>query len=360
MQDANQSALIIGVTGSIGRVVAAALLNRGWHVRAVHRDPLQASVDLPKSIRWVKGDAMHLADVVKAARGTTLIVHAANPPKYRNWRGLALPMLDNTIAAARICDARILLPAPIYNFGPDASRVLNEQAPQNPRTRKGQVRVEMELNLRKASVSGVRSIVVRAGDFFGPGARNSWLTQGIARSLGREDPVLYPGPPSVGHSWAYLPDLAETMVRLVESERPLSAYEVFHFRGHWFERGGEIAELVCQVRGLGTERIKRFPWRAIKWGSPFVDAFHEMLEMRYLWDVPLQLDNEKLRSFLGDEPHTPTTIALAAALGVNHQLCADAAAVDQLAGPGAATLNSSQTQIESPYPDNCGSFLGRA
>ena len=29
-----------------------------------------------------------------------MIVHAANPPGYKNWRGLALPMLKNTIAAA--------------------------------------------------------------------------------------------------------------------------------------------------------------------------------------------------------------------------------------------------------------------
>jgi nucleoside-diphosphate-sugar epimerase len=313
----NQTALVIGVTGSIGREVAAVLMGRGWQVRALHRNPAQAVVTsaLPQSIQWVKGDAMQMNDVIAAAHGTTLIVHAANPPNYRNWRGLALPMLDNTIAAAKAGNARILLPATIYNFGKDAPQLLMESSPQNPRSRKGQVRVEMELKLQQASLDGVRSIVVRAGDFFGPRAGNSWLTRGMTSSSPLLRSVSYPGPSSIGHSWAYIPDLAETMVRLIECERPMGAYEVVHFRGHWFERGVSLAELVCRLRGMNPARIKQFPWWAIKLASPFFAVCREMLEMRYLWQVPLQLNNEKLRALIGAEPHTPIETALAATLG---------------------------------------------
>jgi nucleoside-diphosphate-sugar epimerase len=317
MQNAIRTALVIGITGSIGREIAGTLLRRGWRVRALHRDPSAARISgaLPGSVQWIKGDAMRSNDVVAAALGTELIVHAANPPNYRNWRGLALPMLDNTIAAARTSNARILLPATIYNFGADAPGVLKENSPQIPATRKGQVRVEMELRLQKSSLYGVRSIVVRAGDFFGPGAGNSWLTRGMVRARGRIRSVYNPGPPEVGHSWAYLPDLAESMARLVEYEGPISAYEVFHFRGHWFERGVEMAERVCRVSGASNQRIKPFPWWTIKLAAPFVNACHEMLEMRYLWQVPLQLDNTKMRAFIGEEPHTPIDVALTATLG---------------------------------------------
>jgi nucleoside-diphosphate-sugar epimerase len=223
-------------------------------------------------------------------------------------------MLDNTIAAARNSHARILLPGTIYNFGSNAPRVLAENTPQIPTSRKGQVRVEMELKLQKAGLEGVRSIVVRAGDFFGPGAGNSWLTRGVVTTRGQVRSVYYPGAPEVGHSWAYLPDLAETMVRLVDCERPMSAYEVFHFQGNWFERGVDMAELVCRALGISNQRIKPLPWWAIKLASPFVNVFHEMLEMRYLWQIPLQLDNSKLRAVIGAEPHTPLEEALAATL----------------------------------------------
>ncbi len=316
MHSATRTALVIGITGSFGREAAGALLRHGWQVQALHRDPSAAasSSKLPNSVQWLKGDAMHSSDVVEAARGTELIVHAANPPNYRNWRGLALPMLDNTIAAARSSNARILMPATIYNFGANAPTVVTETSPQIPTSRKGQVRVEMELKLQKASLEGVRSIVVRAGDFFGPGAGNSWLTRGMIMSRDRARSVYYPGPRDVGHAWAYLPDLAETMTRLIACGRPMSAYEVFHFRGHWFEHGVEMAEGACRALSISKHRIKPFPWWAVKLGSPFVNACREMLEMRYLWQISLQLDNSKLRALIGAETHTPLEEALAATL----------------------------------------------
>jgi nucleoside-diphosphate-sugar epimerase len=317
MPNTIQTALVLGITGSIGREVAAVLAARGWQVRALHRDPeaAQAAAALPKSVQWIQGDAMRQDDVVAAASGAMLIVHAVNPPNYRNWRALALPMLENTIAAAKSSNARILLPATIYNFGADSALTLTESSPQIPTTQKGRVRLEMELKLQQASLYGVRSIVVRAGDFFGPGAGNSWLTRGMVRPRGQLRSVYYPGPPDVGHCWAYVPDLAKTMVRLLECEGPTAAYEVFHFRGHWFERGAQILELVCRSRGLSTRRIKPFPWWALRLASPFVAVFREMLEMRYLWQRPMQLDNAKLCALIGAESHTPIDAALEATLG---------------------------------------------
>src|SRR5262245_6593235 len=83
--------------------------------------------------------------------------------------GLVLPMIDNSIAAARASTARILLPGTIYNYGPNAYPVLREDAPQHPLTRKGAIRVELERPLAEASHNNVRTIVLRAGDFFGAG-----------------------------------------------------------------------------------------------------------------------------------------------------------------------------------------------
>jgi nucleoside-diphosphate-sugar epimerase len=100
----------------------------------------------------VEGDALNPADVVKAAPGASLIVHAVNPPGYRNWAQWVLPMLESSISAARASGARILLPGTIYNYGPDAFPVLREDSPQNPQTRKGKIRAEMERRLRAAAV----------------------------------------------------------------------------------------------------------------------------------------------------------------------------------------------------------------
>jgi nucleoside-diphosphate-sugar epimerase len=311
------TALILGITGGIGNEVALALLRRGWRVRALHRNP--ASIRLPEDVRskveWVTGDAMKREDVVAAARGVSAIVHAVNPPKYHNWAGLVLPMLDNTIAAAREHGARIVLPGTIYNFGIDAFPVLSEYSPQQPHTRKGRIRVEMENRLRDAAALGVRTLIVRAGDFFGPRAGNNWFSQGLVAGSGPVRRVMYPGPRSLGHSWAYLPDVAETVARLLEAEDRLEPFAVFHFRGHWLERGVEMAETISRVAGLRGRKIFPFPWWAIRLASPFVEVFREMLEMRYLWNVPAELDNTKLLAVIGTEPHTPLEEAVRRALG---------------------------------------------
>ncbi len=317
MSDATKTALVLGITGSVGREIARVLYGRGWRIRALHRNPDAAgkAAGLFPDVQWLQGDSMQVADVVLAAEGAALIVHAVNPPNYHNWRGLALPMLENTIKAAHTHGARIVMPATIYNFGPDAAPVLKENSPQRPPTAKGAVRVEMEMMLQRASLYGVRSLVVRSGDFFGPGAGNSWLTRGMVRATRRAKSLSYPGTPTVGHSWAYLPDLAETVARLLESTRPLANYEVFHFGGHWFERGVELAEVICRLGNLPFRQIKPFPWWALKLAAPFVEVCREMSEMRYLWEVPLRLDNGKLCAHIGEEPHTPIDAALLATLG---------------------------------------------
>jgi uncharacterized protein YbjT (DUF2867 family) len=108
-------ALVTGATGGVGGEVAAALLRHGWRVRGLARDPDRARRGGPKGVAWVAGDAMRQAEVVAAAHGAAVVLHGANPPGYRNWRGLAIPILRNAIAAARAAGARLIYPGSVYN-----------------------------------------------------------------------------------------------------------------------------------------------------------------------------------------------------------------------------------------------------
>lgn len=308
------TALIIGATGGIGSEVAAALLRRSWRVRALTRRAPEAAHAAwgRRTIEWITGDAMAAPDVIAACNGSQIIFHGANPPRYENWQGLSLPMLESTIAAAKASGARIVFPGTVYNFGPDALPLLTESSPQRPLTRKGKIRADMERRLEAAISDGVRTLIVRSGDYFGPHAGNSWFSQGLIKSGRPVRSIAYPGPHTVGHAWAYLPDVGETIAQLIERE--LADFEVFHFAGHWFERGIEIAEAIRRAVGRPELPIRSFPWWAVYAGSPFVAMFREMLEMRYLWQEPVRLDNAKLKAFLGSEPHTPIDRAMRATL----------------------------------------------
>ena len=300
------TALVLGATGGIGGQVARTLLQRGWHVRGLNRDPAAARARRPGlAIEWFAGDAMDAADVMAAARGASVIVHAVNPPGYKDWDRLVLPMLDHTIAAARAHGARIVFPGSVYNHGHDAFPLLREDSPQHPISRKGRLRVEMEQRLARAATTGVRSLVVRAGDFFGPEPGNGWFAQALVKPGRPVTSVTNPGEPGVGHAWAYLPDVAETMVRLLEREADLATFETFHMGGHWDAGGDDMARAIVRVVGRPDLPIRRAPWWLFRLLTPFVTVFREMQEMRYLWQQRVQLDNRRLVAFLGAEPHTP-------------------------------------------------------
>lgn len=313
MKTNSRTALVLGITGGIGGEVARALLARGWQVRALHRRPdeIAAAAGLGNQVEWIKGDAMSRGDVMRAAAGVSVIVHAVNPPRYHNWAGLALPMLENTIAAARAGNVRVLLPGTIYNFGPDALPRITEASPQNPLTRKGRIRVRMEERLRQAAGEGARVLIVRAGDYFGPRAGNTWFSQALLAGQRKVRRVFYPGPRHLGHAWAYLPDLAEAMARLLERDADLADFEVFNFGGLWLARGADMADAVCRAAAISTRRIHAFPWWCVRLAAPFVEVCREMLEMRYLWNTPVELDNTKLRGFIGAEPQTALEEAVA-------------------------------------------------
>jgi nucleoside-diphosphate-sugar epimerase len=310
--NAKPLALVIGATGSIGGEVARNLLARGWRVRGLNRDPDRAARSGPAGVEWVRGDAMIEAEVVAAADGATIIVHGANPPGYSNWARLLPAMMANTIAAAKASGARIVLPGNVYNYGPDAWPRFTETSPQNPKTRKGAIRVAMEQRLEAAGAGGVRTLIVRAGDFFGPRSGSSWLTEGWVQKGKPLKAVTLPGPAEVTHAWAYLPDVAESIARLVEREADLPAFAVFNHAGHQIT-GTAMADAIERVAGRKLAR-KALPWFAMAIVSPFVKMVREMLEMRYLWDHEVLPDNAKLVATLGAEPHTPLDQALRTAL----------------------------------------------
>ncbi len=317
-----RTALVLGAAGGVGGEIARQLLDAGWDVRALRRGtttptPTTTPPLFDDGIQWRAGDALDRDDVMRAARGCSVIVHAVNPPGYRRWADWVLPMIDNTIAAAIALGATIVLPGTVYNYGPDALPTLAEDAPQHPMTRKGAIRVELERRLEKASRAGARVVIVRAGDFFGPRARSNWFSQGLVKPGSSVRRIGYPGRRGIGHQWAYLPDVARTVVALLDRRDTLDAFARFHMAGHWDNDGTRMNEAIRRVvlaRTGKAPRVATFPWWLVSIASPFITTCRELQEMRYLWNVPVQMTNEKLVSILGREPHTPLDQAVEATL----------------------------------------------
>ena len=167
----------------------------------------------------------------------------------------------------------------------------------------------MEETLRSASAEGVRVLIVRAGDYFGPAAPNSglgWtLHAAAAAPLGLRAGAFRRRTRLGLSSRPGGDDRAPPAPR----RRTSPHFEVFHFRGHWLEER-RLAASIRRVTGRPDLPVSAFPYPLLWALAPFVETFRELLEMRYLWRRPIGLDGRKLKAFLGGVPATPLDSAI--------------------------------------------------
>ena len=310
--------LILGARGRFGLAAARAFADAGWRVQGLMRPGAQvpAEVALDHRIEWVTADLRDTPSVVRLAQGASVVVHALNPVyTHKAWKAQALPMTDAAIGITRELNATLMFMGNIYNFGKDMPPVLTEDTPQRAKTVKGQIRIAMEEQIRR---SGVRAIVIRAGDFFGSG-KGTWFDQAIVKDI-QKGKFTYPGHKDVATAWAYLPDLARTFAEVAARRDTLKAFEVFHFAGHsitgqqWLDAIQPIAQAQGWVKPDTCLQYSQLPWPVIRIGALFVPTWAALMEMRYLWDTAHALDNRKLVALLGNEPRTPLAQAVSMTL----------------------------------------------
>ena len=304
--------LILGARGRFGLATARAFADAGWRVVAQIRPGAAVPMSHP-GIHWIQADLSNLPILVATAKDAIVVVHALNPSAYtlKAWRAEVAPMTATVIALARTLNATLMVPGNVYNFGAGMPAQLREDTPQRAQTIKGQIRIAMEAQLRD---SGVQTVSIRAGDFFGSGT-NSWLDIFMAKHL-KAGRVTYPGHLDVPTAWAYLPDLARCFVAVAERRSLLPQFERLHFAGYsltgqdWLDTLNPIARQQGWVEPGGNLQFKRAPWGFIRLASPFVPTWASLMEMRYLWDTPHALVNDRLTALIGPEPHTPFDKAL--------------------------------------------------
>ena len=311
------SVMVLGANGHLGRAAVLAFAAAGWQVTALLRRAPR--LPLPAGVRCVQGDALDVPATLAAARagpagpGFDVIVHALNPD-YTQWQTMMPPQTAAVIALARQLGATVMLPGNVYNFGNQLPARLTEATPFAATHAKARQRIALEASLAQAARDqGVRSIVIRAGDFLGDGG--TWVDLGMGRALAAGKFTAM-GQPNVQHAWAYLPDLAQTFVKVAEQRAQLAPHAVLHFAGHTLTQAA-LQEAMQTTLGRPLRSVG-FPWWLMRLAAAVpVQATampRALLEMRYLWQRPHQLDDQGLRHLLGNVPHTPLTDVMRACL----------------------------------------------
>ncbi|SDC75127.1 sugar nucleotide-binding protein [Ruegeria marina] len=281
-----QTVLILGASGRFGRNAAIAFRRAGWAVTAFDR----------------KRD-----DLREAARRADVIVNAWNPP-YPDWARQVPALHAQVIEAAKAADATVIVSGNVYVFGPDTPSPWGAESPHRATNPLGRIRIDMEAAYR---ASGVRTIILRSGDFLDTEASGNWFDEIMIKSLARGR-FTYPGNPDIAHAWAWLPDLARATVELAERRADLPQFCDLVFAGYTLT-GRDLAQALGEVTG-GRVALKQMNWLPLHLARPVWPMARCLLEMRYLWNTPHRLDGAVFDRMLPGFRQTPLAQALAQAI----------------------------------------------
>ena len=302
---------VFGATGSFGGAVLAELQQRGIRMRALVRNTEKARARFPDADKadWLQGDVHDLEAVRRATENARIIIHGINYP-YDQWVPNMEKATETILQAARETGALIVFPGNVYGLGNQTGTLLSEETPNRPCTRKGSLRVRLEEMLRAATGNGtVRALVLRAGDYFGPTVRNG-LVDPIFGNASHGKTIQVLGRTEIAHQWAFVPDLARATVDLLDRSDRLAAFEVVHFKGHIADPQADLLRLIAQEAGHPNLAIRTTPWWILRIVGLFNGVVREVMEMRYLLDESVLIDDVKLRRLLPEYRDTPLNEAI--------------------------------------------------
>ncbi len=274
--------LILGANGRFGRHAAEAFWNTGWRVHLFDRAR---------------------DDLMLAATGVDVIINAWNP-SYTDW-AMQLPNLTKqVISAAKTNGATVLVPGNVYVFGEGRSEIMKARSPHEATNPLGLLRRRIEDAYKE---SGVQTIILRAGDFLDTEASGNWFDKVMARAL-HKGVLTYPGALDVPHAWAYLPDMVRAAVGICNKRADLPTFLDLPFPGYTFT-GHDLARL-CSLSTDSKVSAQKMNWLPLQIARPFWPMAKHILEMRYLWDMPHQLDGTEFEKLLPDFVATAPDIAV--------------------------------------------------
>lgn len=295
---------ILGSNGHIGHAAMIAFRDAGWTVTGLgrtNRRPVEGT-------RFVAGDADDLAVVREAIADADVVVHALHL-RYDQWgNGRSEKQLQVVIDAMGESGKTLLFPGTIYNYRA-SDRTVSPATRQSAEAPRGEIRIRLETMLREAATAGkFQAIILRGGDFFGPGNVGEWFGDAMLMDLGKGR-IYHMGALEAGHSWAYLPDLARAFAVLAERRRTLAAFENFHFAGHWVTNGQMMAAIEAALQR--PMKIAPLAWWGLRAVGLFNPVMRDIYRMRYLWLNEMELVDPRLDAMLGPDFGTPFDVAVA-------------------------------------------------
>ncbi|MBZ5609743.1 MAG: NAD-dependent epimerase/dehydratase family protein [Acidobacteriia bacterium] len=288
---------LFGAAGAIGGSIAAELHSKGRPYRVVGRTRKEleskfGSDPAAEIVTWNPDDP---ASVRAAARGIDTIFYLVGVPY---WQFELHPILMRKTLEGAIAEGvqRLVLIGTVYPFGRARTERVNEDHPREPHTFKGRMRKEQEDAVLAADAAGsIRGTILRLPDFYGAGVERSFLASAFHAAIGGGRAQLI-GPIDTPHEFAYVPDVGPVALALADEPRAFG--RAWNMAGPGIITQRAFVERIFQEAGRKPRYIvaNKTMLRALGLFNPLL---REVVEMHYLFETGVIMDDSALRGLLG-------------------------------------------------------------
>jgi nucleoside-diphosphate-sugar epimerase len=285
---------ILGANGVIGRELSRHLPKYTDRIRQVSRSPraMNATDELFSADLL---DAKATADAVAGSSVAYLV--AGLKYDHKVWQEQWPKVMRNAIAACKRHGSALVFFDNVYGYG-RVDGAMTEDTPYNPCSRKGEVRARIATTLMDEVRRGeLRAMIVRAADFYGPGAVLSLTHATVTERLKAQKTPQWVGNAKAVHTFTYTPDAGLSLALLGNTA---TAYgQVWHaLTSKEAITGEQYVRIACELSGrpYGIQVAPR--WMLAIMGM-FVPVLRENMEMLYQFEHDYRFDSSKAERALG-------------------------------------------------------------
>ncbi len=280
---------ILGANGVIARELSRELVQFSGHIRQVSRHPKKVN----DSDETVVADLLSFDQTSAAVKGSEVVYLVAGL-KYdaKVWAREWPVVMRNVVDACKKQGSRLVFFDNVYAYG-KVTGVMTEETPFNPNSKKGEIRANIATTLLDEVKGGnLEGMIVRAADFYGPGALLSLTHAVVHERLKRGKSAQWIGDPACIHTFTYTPDAGRTLALL--GNRRAAFNQTWHaLTSHERITGEEYVRQACAVLNRPVPRIQSLPKMAVRVLGLFVPVLREFVEMMYQFEDEYIFDSTK-------------------------------------------------------------------
>lgn len=285
---------ILGANGVIGRELSLALKAHTPHIRQVSRRPQKVNADDEICV----ADLLDARATASAVAGSEVVYLVAGLPyNAATWQAQWPVVMRNTVDACKLHGARLVFFDNVYAYG-RVDGVMTEATPFNPVSKKGEVRAQIShLLLEEIRRSNLQAMIVRAADFYGPGAINSLLHAVVFERLKAGKSPQWLGNPKALHTFSFTQDAGRAIAAL--GQWPTAFGQTWHLPASKEVMTSEqFVRLACELSGQPFKLQVAPPWMAQLMGV-FIPMMRENQEMMYQLLYDYRFDSSKIEAAFG-------------------------------------------------------------